>query len=96
MYVHVGVLRTRTLPYFGTEHHAAILPPSSSPAASSSSQQLSSRVAAVAVADCFDRSRRDALPAHTPLSLAAAATTAPAGVKCTDRLNIMLGLKRSL
>ena len=49
------------------------------PRSSSSSLQLSARVAAVVVADCFNRSLRDALPAYTSLPLAAAA--APVSVK---------------
>ena len=49
---------------------AAVQPPSSS------SLQLSARVAAVAVADCFDRSLR-CFTRYTPLPLAAAATASP-------------------
>ena len=81
---------------------------------SSSILQLYARVAAVVVGAYFDRSLRcstrlyattligacDALPAYTPLPLAATASAASVKwhteVKCKDRLNITLVLKRSL
>ena len=75
---------------------AAVRPPSSS------SLQLSARVAAVAVADCFDGSLCDALPAYTRdlslllLLLLLSSVKRHGGVNYKNRLNIIFVRKRSL
>ena len=71
VHIHFPILAQSTTPR--SCRPAAVQPPRSS------SLQFSARVAAVAVADCFNRSLRDALPAYTSLPLAAAA--APVSVK---------------